>query len=84
MYIVFCTGRLIESYVECVGSTTQLACTGGAAAWEAKWINSAAIPLQQYYSCIVNIGLRIALLSVSSHTEITPSSLATYLTHTLT
>jgi len=50
---------LIDKYIECVGSITQLACSTGAAAWEAQWINEAATPLQQYYKCTVNIGLYI-------------------------
>jgi len=54
--------RLIEKYVDCVRSTTQLACTGGAAAWEAKWLDSAVRPIQLYYSCIVNLGMYKLLL----------------------
>ena len=48
---------MLEEYVECVESTTKLACTGGAAAWEAKWIETLVSFLQLHYNCIVNIGL---------------------------
>ena len=61
-----CDDRLMDKYTQCVVSTTKLACTGGAAAWEAKWLNSALTPIRLHYNCTVNIGLYTVSLQLSA------------------
>jgi len=43
--------------MECMLSTTQQECSGGATEWQEKWIRALVAFPQLYYNCKRNIGL---------------------------